>query len=314
MKNNGDSRLEKSATCSGSAHESVSGKPEIVANYSCIIGENPLWHPLEKRLYWCDISSGRLFRYEPATGKHEQCYEGRTIGGFTMQADGSLLLFMDRGEIGLWREGRPLALIAQIPSERTTRFNDVIADPRGRVFCGTMSSTQSKGALYRLDLDGSVHKVLEGVGCSNGMAFTLDRRGCYYTDSFAREIYFFDYNIENGSIEAPRVYAGFAEPDGLPDGATLDANGRLWSALWDGSCVVRLGPDGGIEDRIAVLARKTSSLTFGGDDYTDIYITTAGGDNKAENGVHSGALFRVRTKQRGLPEFFSRILLPANTP
>jgi SMP-30/Gluconolactonase/LRE-like region len=133
MKNNGDSRLEKPATCSGSAHEIVSGEPEIVANYSCIIGENPLWHPLEKRLYWCDISSGRLFRYEPATGKHEQCYEGRTIGGFTMQADGSLLLFMDRGEIGLWREGRPLALIAQIPSERATRFNDVIADPRGRV-------------------------------------------------------------------------------------------------------------------------------------------------------------------------------------
>jgi D-xylonolactonase len=164
----------------------LSGEPEIIADYACIIGENPLWHPLQKRLYWCDIPSGRLFRYEPATEKPEQCYQGRTIGGFTMQGDDSLLLFIDRGEIAIWREGRPLTVIAQIASERTTRFNDVSADPCGRVFCGTMSSAQSKGSLYRLDLDGSVHKLLGGVGCSNGMAFTLDRKGLYYTDSFAR--------------------------------------------------------------------------------------------------------------------------------
>ena len=68
-------------------------QPELIADYACTTGENPLWHPLEKRLYWCDIPNGRIFRYDPASGVHERCYEGRVVGGFTIQTDGSLLLF-----------------------------------------------------------------------------------------------------------------------------------------------------------------------------------------------------------------------------
>jgi D-xylonolactonase len=282
---------------------------ELIADYACEIGENPLWHPIEKRLYWCDIPNGRLFRYDPATATHEQCYEGKTIGGFTIQADGSLLLFMDQGTVALWREDAPLQLIAHVESERSSRFNDVIADPYGRVFCGTMSSEQSRGSLYRLDVDGSIHQILQNIGCSNGMAFTLDRRGFYYTDSFAREIYLFDYNREDGSIGNQRIFAHFNEADGLPDGVTLDAEDRLWCAMWDGSCIVRFLPNGAIDKKIQVPARKTSSLTFGGDDYTDVYITTAGGNTKEADGPLSGALFRLRAERPGLPEFFSRILL-----
>src|SRR5580698_9676078 len=113
---------------------------ELIADYACETGENPLWHPFERRLYWCDIPKGRLFRYDPATGIHEQCFEGRVIGGFTIQADGALLLFMDRGTIALWRDGCVTEVVSEIAAERNSRFNDVIADPHGRVFCGTMSS------------------------------------------------------------------------------------------------------------------------------------------------------------------------------
>jgi sugar lactone lactonase YvrE len=141
------------------------------------------------------------------------------------------------------------------------------------------------------------------------MAFTLDRRGFYYTDSFAREIYLFDYNAEDGSIGNRRIFARFDEADGLPDGASLDADGRLWSAMWNGSCIVRFLPDGSIDKKIELPTRKTSSLTFGGDDYTDIYITTAGGNTKQADGPLSGALFRFSVERPGLPEFFSRILL-----
>jgi sugar lactone lactonase YvrE len=84
----------------------VSQELELIADYACEIGEKPLWHSMEKRLYWCDIAAGRIFRYEPATGFHEMCYEGRTVGGFTIQAAGSLLLFMDRGAISMWNEAR----------------------------------------------------------------------------------------------------------------------------------------------------------------------------------------------------------------
>ena len=280
---------------------------ECIADYACEIGENPLWHPLEKRLYWCDIPTGRLFRFDPPTGRHEQCHEGRPIGGFTIQSDGALLLFMDKGAVATWHDGKLTKIHHGIEAERTSRFNDVIADPAGRVFCGTMSSSTGKGRLYRMDLDGTIHMVLEGIGCSNGMAFTQDQRGFYYTDSFAREIYLFDYNAQNGKLSNQRVFASFNEAEGLPDGAALDADGHLWSALWDGSCIVRLSAEGRIEERISVPARKVSSLTFGGDDYSDMFITTAGGNTRDEDGLLAGATFRLRTQTRGRPDFFSCI-------
>src|ERR1035437_106509 len=278
---------------------------ECIADYCCETGENPLWHPLEERLYWCDIPNGRIFRYDPASGIHEKCYDGRPVGGFTIQSDGSLLLFMDRGTIANWHDGRLVEVLAEIEAERSSRFNDVIADPRGRVFCGTMSSDEKKGSLYRLNLDGSLDVVLNNIGCSNGMAFALDQKSFYYTDSFAREIYIFDYDIEDGTISNQRIFAGFSESDGLPDGATLDAEGCLWSALWDGACVVRLNSSGQIDQRISLATRKASSLTFGGENYKDIYVTTAGGNTKQEDGPEAGALFRLKAQARGLPEFFS---------
>jgi D-xylonolactonase len=289
---------------------SPGSEPELIADYSCETGENPLWHPLEQRLYWCDIPNGRIFRYDPSSGVHEKCYEGRTVGGFTIQSNGSLLLFMDRGTVANWQGGRLVEVVPSIDEEQSSRFNDVIADPRGRVFCGTMSTADRKGSLYRLDVDGSLHRILEGIGCSNGMAFTLDHMGFYYTDSFAGEIYLFDYRVEDGQLSNQRVFAKFDTAEGLPDGATVDAEGRLWSALWDGACIVRLFADGAIDQKIVLPARKTSSLTFGGPDYSDLYVTTAGGNAKQEDGALAGALFRVRTQVHGLPEFLSRIRMP----
>lgn len=287
--------------------EVTNEEPELIADYACETGENPLWHPIERRLYWADIPKGRLFCYNPIDGTHEQCYEGRPVGGFTIQSDGSLLLFMDRGTIAVWRRNALVEIIPEIPEERSSRFNDVIADPCGRVFCGTMATPERKGRLYRLNLDGSLHLLLEDIGCSNGMAFTPDSRKFYYTDSFARVIYLFDYDIEDGTICNQRVFARFSEADGLPDGATLDTDGRLWSALWDGGCIVRLLLNGEIEKRIMLPTRKVSSLTFGGDNYSDLYITTAGGNDKEGNGPLAGGLFRVKGRGPGLPEFASRI-------
>ena len=111
---------------------------------------------------------------------------------------------MDRGTVAIWRDGKLTEILSEIEEEKASRFNDVIADPMGRVFCGTMSSSAGKGRLYRMDLDGTIRVVLEGIGCSNGMAFTHDQKGFYYTDSFAHEIYLFDYRAEDGRISNQR--------------------------------------------------------------------------------------------------------------
>jgi D-xylonolactonase len=281
--------------------------PQCIADYECHIGENPLWNPVDQRLYWCDIPHGRVFAYEPGSGSHRLCLEGEAVGGFTIQQDGALLLFMARGAIKKWRDGKFTTVVEEIPEERENRFNDVIADPSGRVLCGTMSIPARRGRLYRLDRDGSLTVLLEDIGCSNGMAFSPDRKQLYYTDSYARKIYLFDYDLAAGAITNRRIFVTFPDTEGMPDGMTMDSDGAIWSALWDGGCLVRLTSEGKEQLRISFPAKKVSSVTFGGKDYSDIYVTTAGGENKPEEGSGAGALYRLETGFRGVPEFFSRI-------
>jgi D-xylonolactonase len=283
--------------------------PKIVADYQCVTGEGPLWHPQEQRVYWVDIPTGRMFRYDPMTGQHEQCYNGDVIGGFTIQANGDLLLFMARGAIKIWREGSLTNVVDEIPDEADSRFNDVIADPAGRVFCGTMSTPQRMGKLYRLDTDGSIRPVVDEVGTSNGMGFTADRKSMYYTDSRAREIYLYDYDEASGEISNRRLFVKTPDDEGVPDGMTVDAEGYVWGARWDGGCMVRYAPDGTEERRVLFPAKKVSSVTFGGPDYTDMYVTTAGGQNKTTEGAGAGALFHLNLGIQGVPEFYSRVKL-----
>ncbi|HLK57053.1 MAG TPA: SMP-30/gluconolactonase/LRE family protein [Chthonomonadaceae bacterium] len=308
-------------------------QPELIADYACVVGENPLWHPVEQRLYWTDIDTKRLFWYEPETGMHQALNIGRKVGGFTIQADGALLLFMDRGTVQIWRaegtgdrgqkgtgnreqgtegkreEGREGIIIEEIPEERESRFNDVIADPAGRVFCGTMSTPAQQGSLYRLDTDGTITRVLEDIACSNGMGFSRDRRTMYYTDSERYAIYAFDYDAKTGALSNRRIFAQNPESEGLPDGMTVDAEGCLWSARWDGSCLVRYTPEGKEMQRVAFPVKKVSSIVFGGPDYEDIYVTTAGGDKKETDGAEAGSLYRLQMGIHGVPEFPSRIRL-----
>lgn len=291
---------------------------ELVADFACHTGENPLWHPTENCVYWTDIPAGKLYRYDPATGRAEQVYEGRQVGGFTIQADGSLLLFMDRCTVVVWHRGRiERTIVPQLDDELDTRFNDVIADPEGRVFCGTMSVKDAagnitrRGRLYRLDRDGSLHRIVEGLSTSNGMGFALDRRRMYHTDSGpdVRTIFLYDYDRASGAITNRRVFytAPAVEGEGRPDGLTVDSEGCVWSARWDGSCVVRHAVDGQILERIAVPTKKVSCPTFGGPEYDRLYLTTAGGHERATNGATAGALYRVVPGVRGLPEFPSRV-------
>ena len=286
----------------------MSTEPRMIADYQCKIGEGPLWHPDDQKLYWVDIPAGKLFRYDPATDTHEQCYQAAdAIGGFTIQDDGALLLFMAHGAVRTWHEGRVHTILDEIPDERTTRFNDVIADPTGRVFCGTMPTEERLGRLYRLDPDGTLTMVLDDIGVSNGMGFTPDGKHMYHTDSPRRVIHLFDYCRDSGAIANQRTFAQIPQGEGSPDGMTVDAQGYVWSARWDGGCLVRYAPDGCEERRIAFPAQKVSSVTFGGPDYTDMYVTTAGGDNKAEEGTGAGALFHLNLGIPGVPEFRSRV-------
>jgi len=282
---------------------------ELLVHHHCKLAEGPVWHPDEKVLYWTDIEGGRMYTYNPASGESSVCYEGDRVGGMTLQPDGSLLLFMDRGAIKIWRGNFKETIHEGIPEERSTRFNDVIADARGRVLCGVISPSHREGRLYSLAQNGDLTLLLENVGCSNGLAFINSDQQVYFTDSTRGEIYLYDYDIDTGSLSGKRVFSKYPFPGAVPDGLTVDSEGYVWTAQWGGGCVIRLNPEGKEDGRIIVPdAKNITSVAFGGDDLSTLYITTASvGDPESKNG---GAIFTLQPGVTGIPEYRSQIQPP----
>ena len=167
---------------------------------------------------------------------------------------------------------------------------------------------ENAGTLYRVDTDGSTTPIMTEVGIPNGLGFTPDGKGMYFTDSTAYKIYLFDYDEESGEVSNRRVFVETDPERGLPDGMTVDAEGCVWSARAMGGAVYRYAPDG---REIAVVPFPTanipSSVAFGGDDLSEMYVTSIGGDVRDEAGPDSGALFRLRPGVKGRLEHFTRV-------
>jgi len=278
---------------------------EYVADFECELGEGAVWHPDDRRLYWVDITTGRLLRYSPATNTSECIHREDAISAVTIQRDGSLLLFLNRGRVARWDGGiETVSTVA--PAERDTRFNDVIADPAGRVFCGTMPTADRGGRLFRLDTDGSLDRLEDGIAIPNGLGFTLDRGRLYFTETEAETIHRYRYDESTGAISDRRTFVEATDP-GEPDGMTVDSEGCVWSARWKGGSIVRYSADGNELARYEVPARKVTSVAFGGEDLDQLYVTTGGGDDRPDQGEHAGALFRCEPGVTGVEAFRSDI-------
>ena len=277
-------------------------KPQIVADLPCLCGEGPLWHPESNLLYWIDVDNGKMYAYDPRERLARRVQQGDIIGGTTLQENGDLLLFMQRGQIALWNPEKGLQVRRErTPGAENTRFNDVIAAPDGSVFAGTMPEGDSPGKLYHLKTDGEIRVVLEEVGQPNGMGFSPDRKTFYLADTRNRRIESFRY--ENGQLNQRETFIT-VEHAGQPDGMTVDEDGNLWVALWDGEAILRYGPDRKLLGTIDMPVKNVTSLTFV---EKAAYITTAGGGHRPEAGEHAGALYHLKTEVSAPPEFRSRI-------
>lgn len=271
---------------------------ELMVELDCLTGENPLWCAELGKLVFVDIPRGIIYGYDPAAAKCDVIARTRVTGGFTLQGNGSLLLFQD-GPIATLGADGSIRELAASACPGNDRFNDVIADPEGRVFAGTMGGN---GKLLRFDTDGSVTEICDGCGIANGMGFTPDLRGMYFTDSVPRKIYYFDYDRATGNLTNRRVFAEIPSEVGCPDGMTVDADGFVWSANWYGGRLRRYAPDGHLDREVFLPATQTSSVTFGGSALDEMYVTSA---SKVEadplrpagydlNAWRGGGLYRVR--------------------
>jgi len=281
--------------------------PRVVVNKNCALGEALLWHPDECCLYWSDIPAGILYRYSPSSQQTDSFSVGAPVGGFTINQDGRLLIFMADGAVKLWSERGVETVIKELPEERGNTFNDVIADPEGRVFCGVLSTDKRAGRLYRLDPDGAIHVMLEETGTANGMGFSNDLSKLYFNDSRKSTLSVFDYNRSTGAISNRKILLSTKrEEEGSADGMIVDSEDCIWNARWAGYAVVRHDATGKELQKIPMPTRLNTTLCFGGEDLTDLYVITAGGNKPSENGEYAGALFKIETDVKGKLEFRSR--------
>ena len=285
-------------------------RPEVVLDAPLQLGESAIWHEGEARLYFTDIEGKTLRRYDPAVDSHEIVFSGETVADVTIQADGSLLLFQAAGRISRLVDGRTVPIRPDIAEDHATRFNDVFADPEGRVYCGTMPSDERSGHLYRLDRDGSLTVMIEDAGVSNGMGITRDGRHFYHTNTSRRTITRYPYDRTTGDLGLGEVVVQ-VDPDSedRPDGMTVDADDRIWSASYGGGRITHYEANGTVIGTVGFPARKMTSIAFGSADLLTAYATSAEGPGRPETGPLAGSLFRFTPGVRGKLPFRSRILL-----
>jgi len=296
-------------------------EPSILVDIECTTGEGPLWHPDEGVLYWCDIPEGRLYRYDPASDEHTLVYEDEAerLGGFTIQRDGSLLLFQEAGAVRRFNteSGVITTIVSPDPDRFHERFNDVVADPEGRVFAGIMPDTDRglSGQLYRLDADGTFELVVEACILPNGMGFTPDASAIYFVDTCEVDpaepgyVYRYDYDRDTGAVSDPTVFYEADGVEGFPDGLTVDSKGHVWVAFWEGHALRRFRPDGTLDATVRFGPRKVSSITFGPDTYDTAYVTTACQEGRAAEGDGAGSVYTFDPGVTGRAEFRSAVQL-----
>jgi sugar lactone lactonase YvrE len=271
---------------------------------AAVLGENPLWDPNRGQLYWVDIDQGKVHCWNEREQSHREIYHGEKVGGFTLHEDGRLLLFRVQDIVLLCPDSGEITPLIQLNIQDSGRFNDVIADPQGAVYCGRLTCNNDTGGLYRLHLDGRLELLWTGSGVPNGMAFSEDCQQFYWTCSSTRTIYRYQYDLGSGALSRKEVFRR-VEGGEVPDGLTIDRDGVLYSARWDGYGIEILNTDADVLGRIDLPVERVTSMIFGGEDMDVLYITTA----KSENGS-GGGLYKTKLHTRGRSEWVSRIAVP----
>jgi D-xylonolactonase len=294
---------------------------EVIASDNNRCGEAPLWDAAHGRLIWTDNETNTVYEIVPAGGTRRILSTGLMVAGIALNRDGRMVFAGCTG-LHLWRGQDDCRTVVAELAGRQLLFNDIVADPRGRVYAGTLywgsNGMERAGQLYLIDTNGSIRQVDDGIELSNGLGFSPDQSTLYYADSSIRRIYAYDVNPATGDLAHRRVFVQVPGDEGIPDGLTVDADGFVWSAQWYGAQVVRYDPEGKVERRIKMPCKQVSSVAFGGKDLNELYITSAGASwqsRYAPPGYDFGAsdiggsLYRVRLEIQGRLEHQAGLLL-----
>ncbi|MGX1546697.1 SMP-30/gluconolactonase/LRE family protein [Streptomyces adustus] len=271
---------------------------EVAVRAEATLGEGPTWDAATGRLIWLDILGSRIHTYDPASGRrtvrttpqHVGAVKPRAAGGLVLNLRDGVALLDPDGTLG-WLHHDP------VPGRRA---NDAAVAPDGSLWVGTMRYDEAAGGgtLSRIAGDGTIETVLDDVTVSNGTGWSPDGRLMYYVDSPTRRIDVFDH--DGGRITNRRTLAEIEAGAGFPDGLTVDADGCVWVALWDGGAVRRYTPSGALDRVITLPTPRITACAFGGPDLRDLYVTTARTGLSAPSAL-AGCLLVIPEAGQGQP-------------
>ncbi|HSU49878.1 MAG TPA: SMP-30/gluconolactonase/LRE family protein [Segetibacter sp.] len=283
---------------------------ETVVNHRCILGEGPVWDEELRRIWWLDIVDGHIHHFTPATNIFDTFSVGEMIGCMALTDDG-IIAALKSGFSFIDVENKKIHHLGD-PEEHMSgnRFNDGKCDPMGRFWAGSMSLKEegTTGSVYTLHPDLSIEKKVDDVTIANGIAWSLDHNTFYFIDSPTLTVASYKYDNATGAISDRKVVLTFDASEGFPDGMTIDHEGMLWIAHWGGWKVARWNPLTGEKlMQIDMPVSQVTSCTFGGDNFEDLYITSASirlTKEQLQKEPLAGSFFVVKNIGfRGMPSF-----------
>jgi L-arabinonolactonase len=279
---------------------------EVIANDNAFVAESPTWSASEHALYWLDGRKDTIYRIDAGSGARLSWTTPAKVNAIGLRAAGGLIVAMKSGISTLdTATGIFTHLVTPAPYTDAMRMNDGKVDRAGRFWFGTMhdDAADASGHVYRLDPNGTLATIDSGYTIPNGFAWSPDERTLYLADSQLRTIYAYDFDAPSGEARNRRAFAQTAEGT-MPDGATIDAEGYLWSANVGGWSISRFASDGSLDRRLELPVQRPTSVIFGGDDLRTLFITTASRRLTPEELTAqplAGAILAVRLDVPGLP-------------
>jgi sugar lactone lactonase YvrE len=285
-----------------------SSDPTLAHPAANLLGEGPVWHSERNSLFWVDIEARQLLELRWPERRSQVWNLPERIGAVVAESGDTVIAALQNGIVRLHLDTGGLQHLYDLECEiAENRANDGKCDPQGRLWQGTMelNCASGAGALYCIEANGKVQKALSGLGISNGMAWSLDGRRFYFIDSPTYKVVCYHFESETGALVFEKDAVVIPPELGMPDGMTIDREGMLWVAHWDGFAVRRWNPrTGDLLDTILLPAPQITSCAFGGVDLDELFITSARtgmSEAQLEQYPESGHLFVVKLPVGGLP-------------
>lgn len=276
-------------------------------------GEGLVWSDAENALYWTDINRFLLHRFDLNHGSlRTWLFEEPVVALSLSTVPGQFLVALGSKLIWWWpATDQRIDHGFCLKDFPRMRLNDGRADPLGNFWIGSMvnnvtdagdhrEASGNEGSLYRIASDGSVTIWMENIGISNTMCWSPDRTFFYTGDTAANKIYRFAFDEASGSISDRTDWFG-GDDRGFPDGSAMDSEGYLWNCRFFGRSLLRIGPDGVVDEAIEMPVSNITTAAFGGRDLRTLYVTSAS-LLRGQGERLAGSLWSLEVETPGLPE------------